>query len=157
MFARRTSNTRAFSLIELVIVVVIIGIIGAIAIPRMSKGSKGAAENALRGDLAVLRNSIELYAAEHDGDYPTLLGFVDQLETYTDFDSNTNTMRTPIFEYGPYIQSIPSAPVGPSKGTKVIGDTAGPGIAWVYDALNGNIFVYDGGDTDAKGVPFSAY
>lgn len=157
MFARRTNHARAFSLIELVIVVVIIGIIGAIAIPRMSKGSKGAAENALRGDLAVLRNSIELYAAEHDGDYPTLLGFVAQLETYTDFESNANSVRTPVFEYGPYIHSIPNAPVGPSKGTKVIGDTAGPGIAWVYDALNGNIFVYDGGDTDSKGVPFSTY
>ena len=74
-------RTRAFSLIELVIVVVIIGIIGAMAIPRMSRGSKGASENALRGDLAVLRNSIELYAAEHDGDYPTLLNFELLLET----------------------------------------------------------------------------
>lgn len=157
MIARRTQRTRAFSLIELVIVVVIIGIIGAIAIPRMSKGSKGAAENALRGDLAVLRNSIELFAAEHDGDYPTLLGIVAQLETYTDFESNTNNLKTPVFEYGPYIHSIPAAPVGPSRGLKVISDTAGPGVAWVYTPTTGNIVVYDGGDTDSKGVLFSLY
>ena len=157
MTARRTHHARAFSLIELVIVVVIIGIIGAIAIPRMSKGSKGAAENALRGDLAVLRNSIELYAAEHDGDYPTLLGIVAQLETYTDFASNTNLSKTPVFEYGPYIHSIPTAPVGPSKGLKVISGSGGPSVAWVYDDVTGNIIVYDGGETDSKGVLFGLY
>lgn len=157
MFTQRRNHTRAFSLIELVIVVVIIGIIGAIAIPRMSKGSKGAAENALRGDLAVLRNSIELYAAEHEGDFPTVADFADQLEGFTDVNSNTNAAKTVVFEYGPYIHSIPNAPVGQSKGTAVVAALAGIGVAWVYDATTGNIFVNDGGDTDSKGVLFSTY
>src|SRR5215218_7529280 len=56
--------SRAFSLIELVIVVVIIGIIAAIAIPKMSRGSAGAADSALQGNLAVLRNAIDLYSTE---------------------------------------------------------------------------------------------
>lgn len=150
-------RTRAFSLIELVIVVVIIGIIGAMAIPRMSKGSKGASENALRGDLAVLRNSIELYAAEHDGDYPTLLNFELLLETYSDSASNPNASKTPTFEFGPYIHAIPAAPVGPSKGLTTVGGIPGAGIAWVYDAITGKIVIYDGGETDSKGVPFSSY
>ena len=150
-------RTRAFSLIELVIVVVIIGIIGAMAIPRMSRGSKGASENVLRGDLAVLRNSIELYAAEHDGDYPTLIDFKPQLEIYSDSMGVTSVTKTISFEYGPYIRSIPAAPVGPSKGLTLIGNSAGPGIAWVYDELTGNIFIYGGGDVDSKGVLFSSY
>lgn len=150
-------RTRAFSLIELVIVVVIIGIIGAMAIPRMSRGSKGASENALRGNLAVLRNSIELYAAEHEGDYPTLLDFKPQLETYSDSIGGTSVSKTITFEFGPYIGAIPAASVGPSKGLTTIGGTPGPGIAWVYDELTGNIAIYGGGDVDSKGVLFSSY
>ena len=150
-------RTRAFSLIELVIVVVIIGIIGAMAIPRMSRGSKGASENALRGDLAVLRNSIELYAAEHDGDYPTLLNFEPQLETYSDSTGVVNASRTATFEFGPYIHAIPAAPVGPSKGLTTVAALGGVGVAWVYDALTGKIVIYDGGETDSKGVPYGSY
>src|SRR5690606_32356582 len=69
------TRTRAFSLIELVIVVVILGIIAAIAAPRMSRGSKGAIDSALKSDLAVLRNAIELYQIEHDGLYPSEANF----------------------------------------------------------------------------------
>ncbi len=157
MFALRKKSTRAFSLIELVIVVVIIGIIGAMAIPRMSRGSKGASENALRGDLAVLRSAIELYAAEHDGTYPTLTGFTAQLEAYSDFVGNTNAAKTNVFEFGPYILAVPAAPVGPSKGLKVVSNTGAAGVAWVYNETTGVIYIYDGGATDSKGVLFSAY
>ncbi len=67
----RYRRNSAFSLLELVIVVVIIGIIAAIAIPRMSRGARGADESALKGDLAILRNAIDLYAAEHGGNFPS--------------------------------------------------------------------------------------
>ena len=62
------NNTRrsGFSLVELVIVVVIIGVIAAIAVPRISRGARGAGESALRGSLAGLRNSIDMYAAEYN-------------------------------------------------------------------------------------------
>ena len=63
-------SRKGFSLIELVIVVVIIGIIAAIAIPKMSKGAAGAGDSALQGNLAVLRNAIELYNSEH-GKFPS--------------------------------------------------------------------------------------
>src|SRR5438046_9815698 len=76
---------RGFSLIELVIVVVIIGIIAAIAIPKMSKGAAGAGDSALQGNLAVIRNAIELYNSEH-GKFPsgTATNVEDQLTKYTD-------------------------------------------------------------------------
>ena len=66
---KRLRRTRrgGFSLLEVVIVVAIIAILAAIGIPRMSRGSKGAGDSALSGDLAVLRNAIDLYAAEHGG------------------------------------------------------------------------------------------
>src|SRR5437764_10492917 len=75
----------AFSLIELVIVVVIIGIIAAIAVPRMSRGAAGAGDSALAGDLATLRNAIDLYQTEHGGIYPTDENSISgQLTGYTD-------------------------------------------------------------------------
>ena len=67
----RGTHTRAFSLLELVIAVAIIAIIAAIGIPRLSRGTKGAADSALSGNLAMLRNAIDIYAAEHTGIYPT--------------------------------------------------------------------------------------
>ena len=84
------SRVRAFSLVELVIVVVIIGVIAAIAVPRISRGARGAGESALRGDLAGLRNCIDLYAAEHGGNFPTAGAFEAEVTTYTDDAGATN-------------------------------------------------------------------
>src|SRR5207248_200489 len=93
-----SSNNRrrggAFSLIELVIVVVIIGIIAAIAIPRLSRGAAGAADNALAGDMAVWRNSLDLYQTEHQGQYPTNnTTILNQLTQYTDSSGATSATQ----------------------------------------------------------------
>ena len=84
------NRKRGFSLIELVIVVVIIGIIGAIAIPRMSRGTAGASESALKGDLAVLRNAIDLYAAEHAGSFPAHATITNELTKLTKADGSVD-------------------------------------------------------------------
>ena len=119
---------RAFSLVELVIVIVIIGIIAAIAIPRISRGVTGASESALRGNLAALREVIELYAAEHFGAYPGLYktdgkqkedgGEEDFYAQLTEYSSVTGTTGTfdpaaiPPRIYGPYFRQIPRLNVG---------------------------------------------
>ena len=146
-----------FSLIELVIVVVIIGIIGAIAIPRLSRGAEGASDSALAGDLAVLRNAIDLYATEHGGTYPTVADFEDQLTTYTDASGNTNASKTSTFLYGPYIRKVPNLKVGDEKGKNTIAAAAAVGVAWVYDASSGDISPNTGTDTDASGKLYTDY
>ncbi|MEX2670995.1 MAG: prepilin-type N-terminal cleavage/methylation domain-containing protein [Phycisphaeraceae bacterium] len=133
-----------FSLVELVIVVAIIAIIGAIAIPRMSRGAAGAADSALIGDLAVLRNAIELYAAEHNGDFPDAATFEAQLTEFTDADGATSATKDATHIYGPYIRRIPPLPVGTNRtetgiadaSTDTIGDA---GAGWFYDAAAGTI------------------
>src|SRR3954464_10361265 len=101
--AMKVSSKRVdgFSLIELVIVVVIIGIIAAIAIPRLSRGSAGAADSAVSGNLAVLRNAIDLYATEHNGTYPALATFDTQLTQYTDATGGTSATKDSTHVYGP--------------------------------------------------------
>ena len=131
---------RGFSLVELVIVVVILGIIGAIAIPRMSRGASGAGESALIADLAALRNAIELYAAEHDGTYPTAADVVAQLTQYTDVAGDAQATSDATHVYGPYLHSIPTLKVkGTRKGENGIATADAAGIGWLYTAATGVI------------------
>lgn len=157
---RKTSFKRqgGFSLVELVIVVVIIAIIGAIAIPRMSRGSAGATDSAIAADLAVLRNAIELYAAEHNGDYPALGTVANQLTLYSDADGNTNATKTSTFIYGPYIRKVPALKVGAEKGSTGFTDTAGEaGAGWVYDEDTGNLYANTTTETDQAGKLYKDY
>jgi general secretion pathway protein G len=135
-----STKRRGFSLVELVIVVVILGIIGAIAIPRMSRGASGAGESALIADLAALRNAIELYAAEHDGTYPTAAGIVNQLTQYTDASGTAQATPDATHVYGPYLHSIPTLKVaGARKGSNGIAAADADGIGWIYTATTGTI------------------
>lgn len=140
------SRKKGFSLIELVIVVVIIGIIGAIAIPRMSRGTSGASESALKGDLAVLRNAIDLYAAEHNGSFPAFATVTAQLTSLTKADGSIDdgSGKAGGFIFGPYIRKIPPMPVGTRQGLANFhdGSTGSPGdgtAAWFYNATTGDI------------------
>src|SRR5262245_30706777 len=138
------SKRQGFSLIELVIVVVIIGIIAAIAIPRLSRGAAGAADSALSGNLAVLRNAIDLYATEHGGTYPALATFDNQLTQYTDVSGTPSATKTSSAIYGPYLRKVPPLPVGSYKNnaTVIDGSSGSPGASaggWFYNASTGDI------------------
>ena len=155
---------RGFSLLELVIVVVIIGIIAAIAIPRMSRGTAGASDSAVAGDLAVLRNAIDLFAAEHGGKFPTLANVEDQLTQYTDDSNTTAPVATKDNDhiYGPYLREVPPLPVGTNKGKTTFTDTA-PGdtaadAGWYYDEDTGEIRANcTNSETDEAGNQYNQY
>lgn len=163
---------RGFSLIELVIVVVIIGIIAAIAVPRMSRGSQGAADSALRGNVTVLRNAIDLYQTEHQA-YPatgaanTAADLERQLTQYTDGSgaSAPGGVKDATHTYGPYLRRIPAIPVGSKKGLATIKialtDTEAPGTtgeAWIYypntGELKANLVATE---LDTNGNPYNGY
>ncbi|MAE60781.1 MAG: hypothetical protein CMJ49_05420 [Planctomycetaceae bacterium] len=153
-------NRRGFSLIELVVVVVIIGVISMIAIPRMTRGASNAGAASLRADLAVLREAIELYRAEHDGLMPQVASFVSQMTSFSNlagnsFDSQVNVGSRIV--YGPYLQAIPAVPVGTKKGNAAVGPpAAAAAVGWVYDQSTGHIRTSSLG-TDADGVDYFDY
>jgi prepilin-type N-terminal cleavage/methylation domain-containing protein len=150
---RKPSSLRAFSLVELVIVVVIIGVIAAIAVPRISRGAKGAGESALRGSLAALRNSIDMYAAEHGGAWPGAdaleATLIDQLTEKTLSDGTPDPSGT----FGPYLRrGFPPVPVGPHAGTAkgVIMSTDTPLVVDESDATKGWVYNYQTGEIIAN-------
>jgi len=173
------SRARGFSLVELVIVIVIIGVIAAIAIPRMSRGAKGASESALIGNLAVLRNAIELYATEHDNVYPgakedgdggaakSAAAMISQLTKYSSEAGAVSDTKDATHPYGPYLRKgIPPAPVGVNKGkdTVLIDDTNSPpavntagGEGWVYNPSTGDIIVNTDVNNDAGTKAYNLY
>ncbi|MCC6322033.1 MAG: prepilin-type N-terminal cleavage/methylation domain-containing protein [Phycisphaerales bacterium] len=159
MFSSIRRNTRAFSLIELVIVVVIIGIIAAIAIPRMSRGATGANDNALLGNLSVLRKAVDLYQAEHSA-FPTdETTITNQLTQYTDAAGAVSATRTGNYIYGPYLRAIPPLTVGAAKSQVAFVATQGGTTAgWVYDATAGTVKANcPDAEVDAAGKKYNTY
>ncbi len=154
---------RGFSLVELVIVIVIIGIIAAIAVPRISRGAKGASDAALRGDLSILRSAIDLYSAEHAGNFPTVAKFEEQLTTYTNAAGDDVATKDTTHIYGPYLKAVPGLPVAGVGGSSgAVGDTtvaaAGAGgVGWVYDEDTGDITANTGTAADESGTDYSDY
>lgn len=152
---RGSRQPAGFSLLELVVVIVIIAILAAVALPKMSRGSSGANNSALAQDLAVLRKGIELYAADHQGKYPTAANFKRQLTKSTDESGNVGTRGGPQYIYGPYLASISSLPFG--NGGSQVGTTTSSSNGWVYDPDTGGITANTGTLTDDSGVPYSNY
>ncbi|MFB0524349.1 MAG: prepilin-type N-terminal cleavage/methylation domain-containing protein [Phycisphaerae bacterium] len=158
MSKKRHNQHDAFSLLELVIVVAIIAILAAIAIPRMSRGSKGAGDSALSGDLTVLRNAIDIFAAEHVGTFPTVADITNQLTQYTDVNGTAQAAKDPNHIYGPYVRKIPPLPVGNRKGGTGIAAADAAGVGWLYDQTTGTIKANcQDTETDDAGKKYNEY
>ena len=144
----RSRSAHGFSLVELVIVVVIVGLLAAIAIPRFSRGAAGATDSALAGDLAVLRNAIEMYAAEHNGNFPAAATFSDQLTQYSNLAGGTSATKAVTHPYGPYLHAVPALKDGDAAGNAGVAAQSGTptaessttGVGWLYDASTGQIW-----------------
>ena len=118
-----------FTLVELIIVIIIIGILAALAIPQFVSSTRDAQEATLSGDLAVMRNAINLYYHQHSSTYPGAVeedgtgaatgasdnptAFINQLTQYTNEQGQTSaTLDRVNFPFGPYLmRGVPDNPL----------------------------------------------
>lgn len=129
------------SLIELVIVLILLAAIPTITLPRISRGANGTDEAVLSQNLAVLRGAIQMYAADHDGRFPAVVTFKEQVTRYSDEHGRTSPIRDQAAGrvYGPYLHQIPALTIGDHAGANGVASSAGPDVGWLYDETTGHI------------------
>jgi general secretion pathway protein G len=145
-----------FTLLEMMLVVVIIALIAAIAIPKFSRGAAGATDSAVAADLAVLRNAIDMFQADHNT-YPSATTIANQLTQYTDSSGNAQATKDGTHIYGPYLRTVPALPVGANKGNSGIAAATGTGVGWLYTVASGTIGTNTTTETDSAGVLYTTY
>jgi prepilin-type N-terminal cleavage/methylation domain-containing protein len=107
------SKRRGFTLVELLIVVVILVILALIAVPKFMNSAQRSREAALRSDLKLMRNGIELFTND-TGLNPLLLSDLSATTAPThgaDQTTGTSTALVASLWFGPYIYAIPNDPI----------------------------------------------
>ena len=119
---------RGFSLIEVLIVVTIIAIIAGLVFPHYSNASDNARASSLLTDLQMIRQRLQAYRNDHNGQYPLLSEMWGNLTGQTDQNGN------PGAEFGPYLKTEPLNPF--TDGRACADDNSAD---WQYDEIEGTI------------------
>jgi type II secretory pathway pseudopilin PulG len=140
-------------------VVAIIGILAAIVLPTLKGHIQQAKESAAKDDLRILRNAIELYAAQHNGIAP---GYPSDNPTQSPSD---HPFSARMVGPGNYLSTMPANPFNGKTVIKWIGNNEAfptePVLpadlyGWVYKPATKTIRLNWPG-TDSAGVAYFDY
>lgn len=119
-----------FTLIELVVVILILGILAGVGAPKLFSTSGLATENGCKQTLSIIRDGIELYAADNGGSFPPCTGN----------GTGAGNFHEVMEEY--VRGKFPASPVGlqnnlvkPSAADPVVAD--GTVAGWMYNPSTG--------------------
>ncbi|MFZ9881261.1 MAG: type II secretion system protein [Phycisphaerales bacterium] len=97
---------RGFTLIEILVVVALLGILAGFVAPLIGESRRDAMRSAVRMQLAIVREQIEIYAAFHSGSLPER--GMDGAQDLTVFWKTINLHN----DQGPSFLSVPELPDG---------------------------------------------
>jgi len=140
----------------MVLFVIILGLLAAIVIPRLGGAPVGRPDATLSRDLALLRDAIDRYAADHGG-YPIAAEVSNQLTQYTDARGNFSAVRDGNFPFGPYLRKVPPLPVGAKGGSSGMAAADGAGVGWIYAEATGTVRANTTTERDSAGTLYSNY
>jgi general secretion pathway protein G len=132
MRTNRLSAIKGFTLVELLIVIIIIAILAAIAIPKFADSSLRSKQAALKADLKLYRNAIELFKSDC-GSYPATLNDLAATSAPANgLDSAGATKAITLSDWkGPYLQAVETDPISGSAFTYT---TTSPGVGNVISS-----------------------
>lgn len=127
---------KGFTLVELLIVIIIIAVLAAIAIPKFMNSSTRSKESALKADLKLYRNAVELFKND-TGAYPASLSDLTSSSapsTGKDATGSDKTITSADWK-GPYLQNVEQDPV---SGSAFSYSTTSPNVGKVTSSASGN-------------------
>ena len=135
----------AFTLVELVVVIMILGILAGVAAPKLLNTSTQATENGLRQTLSVVRDAVELYAAQNSGSLPPCTS------TGADFRTALQPYLRGDFPVSPY--GTTNSDIKPTTGASTTADNT---TGWMFNTTDGT-FICNTNATDTSGDAYSSY
>ena len=174
---------RGFTLVELLIVVIILAILAAIVIPQFSGATLDAQESALDSNLNALRSAIDLYRAQHGGNYPgavlatgatctggaagtgaagSVAAMTSQLTMFSNAGGGTCNLNVGTATLGPYLRKgIPAEPVTNSSAIAISATATplAPAAAtggWAYSTVTVQI-VMNSNANDSHALAYSSH
>lgn len=131
---RAGDRSAGFTLVELTIVILILAILAALVIPQFSSASDESRDNSLKMNLYRIRQQLEVYRQQHNGNWPSQANFVEQMTMASNADGQTAEPGTAGYPYGPYIREIP---VNPWTNTATTGSGDIGTSDWYYNESTG--------------------
>ena len=146
MVKTRLTNRAAFTLVELLIVIIIIAVLAAIAIPKFANQSQRSKESALRAELSLLRNAVEVFKADTATLPATLSDLAATAAPANGKDSAGNNKAITVSDWkGPYVTRVNVDPVSAQAFTYSV---TSPEVGKITSSASGN---------DSNGVAYSSY